>query len=1069
MRHSAPLILASVSILAITATPSFGQTVAPAPADASPEEPAEADPATIAEPGDAQGVTADDQAIIVTGSRIRRNNFSTPQNIDIITRDDQILAGTRSTADALQSAAVTSGTAQINGAFLGFLSANGQASSTVGLRGLGSQRTLVLLNSRRLAPAGVGPQLVSADLNVLPTAIVQRIEVLREGASSVYGSDAIAGVINIITDTSIDGITLDGFADIPVYARGGAQSYRGSITAGKRFGGGHITASFEYRQDNGLRYGDRPDTRCPRELAYNSSNQEVGQTVPGGTALRCFPYERGGQGSPAGYGVGASFNGAPGSRLALANYLTNPTLFGPPVNVGVGGSLNQRPETRPTILQSTIQSPIKTLTGYVNGAFEPGLPGDAELYGEALFTRRLSHQKALDRPDFQRVNNRFTSAQLYGGNYAGTPLEDYGFPVTPFFPVAWANAGYNYFGAFINPNRLFLQKQKVDFWRANAGIRGATGLGDWRYDANVQLSRTKARYDQQTPITGNLGNTLVTALAPSGTPNQYTVTALPGQVGAGRTYTCASNLTNGTYNGGQCVPFNFFDPDILNRGNLPEALYAYLYPMVNYTRTRFRQETLSLAFDGTLATLPAGPLKAAVGFEHRHDHIEDRPGAERAAGQLYYFGTAGDTIGSDTVNEAYAEINVPILKDKPFFRLLELDASGRYTHYQSYGSGWTYHLSGQWSPVEPLRFRGNYGTNFRAPNLYEQFIANSVGFYPAALDPCANFVNNFAPGSTTYTNCLAALTPVLGAAGALGFNPPGGAIQVVTSGGRGILKAERARTYGFGGVFTMPRDIADFSLAIDYWHVKVRGEVGTLGNLILNFCYQATDFPNNPYCAFIGPRLTAAQVPSPDQAGSISSFNNPYVNISQQIAGGIDLDARFATRLFGGRLQTQVQVTRNLTQKLEIFPGQGLTEYNGTLGYPNQNGGPKWVGSADLRFTTGDNVTLRWGIKYVGKSNSQSLDPGLTINPCAETPTPCPTPVHYDLTAETYWEHGASIQFQWPKVGQVTLGVNNIFNAKPPTISDVPAVGFPTFGNYFLGGPYDYRGRSVFINVTSSF
>jgi hypothetical protein len=108
-------------------------------------------------------------------------------------------------------------------------------------------------------------------------------------------------------------------------------------------------------------------------------------------------------------------------------------------------------------------------------------------------------------------------------------------------------------------------------------------------------------------------------------------------------------------------------------------------------------------------------------------------------------------------------------------------------------------------------------------------------------------------------------------------------------------------------------------------------------------------------------------------------------------------------------------------------------------------------------------------VKYVGRSNSQSLDPGLTINPCAETPVACPTPVHYDLTAETYWEHGASLQYQWPRVGQITIGVNNIFNAKPPTISDVPAVGFPTFGNYFLGGPYDYRGRSVFIILNSSF
>ncbi|MDB5671084.1 MAG: hypothetical protein JWO25_2043, partial [Alphaproteobacteria bacterium] len=637
------------------------------------------------------------------------------------------------------------------------------------------------------------------------------------------------------------------------------------------------------------------------------------------------------------------------------------------------------------------------------------------------------------------------------------------------FPVAWANAGYNYFGAFIAPNRTITQKQKVDFFRANGGLRGSTGIGDWRYDANFQMSRTKSRDDEQTPFTANLGNTLVAVPAPSGTPSQYTVTGLPGQVGAGRNYTCQSNLTNGAYNGGLCVPFNFTDPDILNRGNLPPALFDYLYPTINYTKTKFHQETISLGLDGTLFKLPAGAVKAAFGFEHRHDYIADTPGPERAAGLLYYFGTAANTIGSDTVNEGYGEINIPILKDKPFFRMLELNGSGRYTHYQSYGSGWTYHVSGQWTPFEPIRFRGNYGTNFRAPNLYEQFLTNSVGFYPASLDPCANFTASHVPGDVVYQNCLAALTPVIGAAGALAYNPPGGSIQVTTSGGRGNLKAEKATTYGFGGVFTMPPGVADFSLALDYWHVKVTGEVGQLGNLILNFCYQATDFATNPYCAFIGPRLTAAQVPAPDQAGSISSFRNPYVNISQQSTSGIDLDARFGARVFNGSFQAQLQVTRNLSQKLEIFPGQGLSEFNGTLGYPGQNGGPKWVGNADLRFKTADNVTFHWGIKYVGPSNSQSSDPGLTINPCAVTLGKCPTPVHYDLTAETYWEHGASVQIAWPKVGQVTIGVNNIFNEKPPTISDVPAVGFPTFGNYFLGGPYDYRGRSVFMNITSSF
>ena len=122
------------------------------------------------------------------------------------------------------------------------------------------------------------PQLVAADLNTLPTSVVQRIEILREGASSIYGSDAIAGVINVITDTKINGITIDAYADIPEIGAG--QTLRGSITAGKVFDRGHIMASFEYRQDKGLEFGDRKDTRCAPRTRLRHDGHEVGQHIP---------------------------------------------------------------------------------------------------------------------------------------------------------------------------------------------------------------------------------------------------------------------------------------------------------------------------------------------------------------------------------------------------------------------------------------------------------------------------------------------------------------------------------------------------------------------------------------------------------------------------------------------------------------------------------------------------------------------------------------------------------------------------------------------------------------------
>lgn len=1071
MKRFGLAIMSSVSLAAIAAVPAHAQTSTPLDQNTDQSDLKKNSDTSVT---NAEGQAAKPDDIVVTGSRIRRDNFATPQNVDIFTRDDEILAGSRSTSDVLQSATVTSGTSQISGSFLGYLSDGGQGADVVGLRGLGASRTLILLNGRRLAPAGVGPQLVSADLNVLPTSIVQRIEVLREGASSIYGSDAIAGVINIITDTKVNGVTFDAFTDVPQI--GAASSYRLSLTAGKVFSRGHITGALEYRQDNGLRLGDRGIYSCPRELAYVNGT-EVGQGSPDDpTKLRCFPFERAGLGTANAYGL--AYTGyTDGNTLLGYGFLgrlglTNGSTDNPPLNVN---NFDLRPTQRPISLQDTVFTPVKTYTGYLNGAYELGI-GDIELYGEALFNRRDSRQHSSTQLNFQNITNQ-GEAQLYGGNFtdyytgAAVPCADVmGSACSPFYPKAWANSGANYYAPFIVPNREFVQSQRVDFFRGNIGLRGGTGIGDWRFDANAMYSRTRSHDTIEGALTQSVNNVLVAVDAPAGTPSQYITTALPNEVGAGNSYTCAANVTNGAYNGGTCVPIDFYNPDVLVNGNLPQSFYDYVYKKTTGS-THYDQQTYSLGFDGSLFKLPGGMAKAAFGYEHRFDKINDTPSPERLAGTLYGYGQAQPTRGSDVVNEAYAEVQLPILADKPFFNLLEFDGSGRYTHYQSYGSGWTYSLRGEWAPVSNIRFRGNYGTNFRAPNLYEQFVADQIGFYPGSLDPCNEFGTQLSPSSTTYKNCLAALTPILDNPAtpqneALNYFASG-SFPVDTSGGRGVLKAEKATTWGVGTVLSLPKRIADVSLAVDYWNIKVRGEVGNLGNLILDFCYRADDFPNNPYCALIEGRNPATDT----HPGEITNLRNPYLNIARQNASGIDFDARYATRVLGGSFSTQLQATRNIHQATEYFPGQGLTDYNGQLGYPGNGAGPKWVGTLDTRFTTGGGVTFRWGVKYVGPAQDTLTDQVyLTMGgvSCAEGSAGC-FPATYDLKAETYWEHGFSVQFRWKDIGQFTVGVNNAFNAKPPKISAAQEDSAPRLGNYFANGPYDYFGRSFFMNVTRSF
>ena len=644
-------------------------------------------------------------------------------------------------------------------------------------------------------------------------------------------------------------------------------------------------------------------------------------------------------------------------------------------------------------------------------------------------------------------------------------MQDIGYPVSPFIPVSWANAGVNYFSPIVVPDRLSFDSQTVNFFRGNAGLRGQLPFGDWRYDANYQVSRTRAHENVWNPTTSALTNALDAVVAPSGTPSQYVTVGLPGQTGAGIGYTCGSNVTNGAYNGGTCAPLDVYDPQILLNGHIPAAVYNYIFQN-NIDRTKFDQDTAEVDFNGSLFNLPGGPLKAAIGAVHRHDHIKDVPSAAALSGDLYNRASAGITEGSDTVDEVYGELDAPILKDRPFFHLLEVDPSVRYTHYKSYGSDTTYHINAQWAPAAVLRFRGNYGTNFRAPNLYEQFVADQTGFYPGSFDPCSGFGLQYAPTSTRYKNCQAPLTPILGANATKFIG--NGSITVTTKGGRGVLKAEHAKTWGIGGIITAPRRIADFSLAVDYWDVTVKGEVQVLNNVLLDQGYDASDFPNNPYCQFIGPRNPAGD----KYAGEISSFLNPYLNVAKQSAAGLDFEARYATNLLGGHFQTQLQATRNLHQRQQLFAGDTNYDWNGTLGYPGFGAGPKWVGSLDTRFTTNNHITFRWGVKYVGKQSALKVVEGngdLTNGQVAVGNGI--GLVDFNLTAKAYWEHGVSVQWEWPGQGQVTFGVNNLFNAKPPTISGFPSSDGQYFrlGNYFGGGSYDYLGRSVFVDVTRKF
>ena len=306
-------IVRTTSLLRLAAAPgvlAFAAFATPVLA----QEPAEtacqdADNDGVCDPATSADGAASGSAIVVTGSRIRRpDEFSTTEPITVITAEEITQSGFNSATDALQSTAVTAGAGQINNFFGGFVTAGGTGANTLGLRNLGPARTLVLLNGRRIAPAGTRGNVLAADLNVLPTAIVERIEVLKAGASSIYGSDAVAGVVNIITDAQTRGLTIDAQVNVPEVGAG--VDRRISATFGFDSDRLNLIGSVEYRKRDALRLNDRGFTKCP-----------IGGFLSG-------------EGTPFGSGDGIGFGGNPCFTLDNGGVTIN--TLGLPTRAGIG-------------------------------------------------------------------------------------------------------------------------------------------------------------------------------------------------------------------------------------------------------------------------------------------------------------------------------------------------------------------------------------------------------------------------------------------------------------------------------------------------------------------------------------------------------------------------------------------------------------------------------------------------------------------------------------------------------------------------------------------------------------
>ena len=948
------------------------------------------------------------EEVVVSGSRIKRDTFTSTAPLLILRNEDAAIAGFTSTAEVLQGTAVTGGQGQINNAFGGFVTDGGPGANTLGLRGFGPTRSLVLLNGRRLAPSGTRGSVGAADLNTLPDAIVDRIEVLKDGASSIYGSDAIAGVVNIITKRNIDGVT----AGVKLSkTAGGGDEYRFSLVGGFVSDRAYVSGSYEYYERTELTLGDRDWTKCNTDYRRTSVGGVVGEwgssdfRDPTTGQIKCYPITGTGSNGVTINTLGTSpFVGvpAPGATTTTFNrWRPNASVTTGLVGYeGVAASngstnLNVRDVFDPRTLNRSLISPTKNHNLFVQGGVDLKVLGDAEVYYEAMYNRRESSQTGY--------------RQLSLDYNRGSPLIPAALAFSDFLgpqPTSSGNrVGVRAFIGFGNDT----SSQSVDFARAVVGLRGKLPVKSWEYDVVATHSQSKGEYTFESFLTNRMAQSLNVVASGSG-------------------FACVDPS-------GGCVAAPPLTPAVVG-AQLPQAWVNYVFVPVTGV-SKYDETTFAASATGTLFTLPHGKLKGAVGIEVRKAEIDDTPSQDAQTGNLFNLTTSTPTRGKDQVVDTFAELDIPLLANMPFVHELTANVSGRASKYDSYGSGSTYKVGALWSPAKWLSFRGTKGTSFRAPALYEQFLGPTSGFVSQANDPCNGWDS---PGVTAVrrANCASEGLPA-------GFNVGAGnnsSITVINSGGAAAgLKAETSENVTFGLVIqpALGTGMGDLSLAVDYFDIKVDNGVARAGTgAILTRCYDDPAFRSGGgFCRLINPR---------NPSTNALTVNDSFVNLSSDVVRGLDYTIRYTNNIGPGRLRVNATVTEYRKQGSKLFASDALRDENGTIGAPAR------TGNLDLYYDV-KGWRGYYGLEWIGQTDSYKF---LNQNEA--------TSVFLHKTPD-YYVHAVSLGYRGNK-WSVTAGVRNVLDEEPPVIS---SGSYNRIGNAPLYSGYDYVGRTVFLNATKSF
>jgi outer membrane receptor protein involved in Fe transport len=971
--------------------------------------------------------SAEVSEIVVTGTRIPTPNLTSVAPVTSVTAADIKAQGVTRVEDLINSLpqAFASQGSMVSNA------SNGTA--TVNLRGLGAARTLVLIDGKRVQPGNptsAAAAAIAVDLNFIPTALVERVDVLTGGASAVYGADAVSGVVNFIMNRNFEGVRLD--AQYSFYQHSqhndeiqavvrdarsraavpdnfivpgdfkGGEGDEESITIGVNApdGKGNITAYATHVQVNPVLASNFDYTACSLNSGASFFAARCGGS---GTA---FP-TRFGSFIVDPSGPGNTFRPRTGNDVY--NFAPTNFLMRPDQRYGMGAfahyEINPHFQAYADIMFMDDNSTAQIAPG---GIFANSGPGPGGAFAVNCDNPFMSTQEA---------NSICTPAQIASG--ANVNLT-----------VARRNTE--------GGGRLTIFEHQEQ--RYVIGVKGELAA-DWTYDASIQYGKTLLNQQQ--------GNNFLTSRI-----NR----ALIAKKNAAGQIVCQSVIDGSDP---ACVPINYF-----TLGAVTPAALNYLQAPT-FTGGGVIEQVASANIVGSLPDDIKSPwandkIGVSIGAEYRREHLDSHSDVPQSSGDVNGNGAANPPVnGGYDVYELYGETRIPIVQDQPWAKDITAELAYRYSDYSNAGTTNTYKISGDWTIVEGLRIRGGYNRAVRAPNVVELFAPQNVGL-DGTVDPCAGL----AAGNPLVARCATLFN--LTTAQVLALEPDPANQYNGKFGGNPSLKPETADTYT-GGVVWQPSFVPGLNITVDYFDIKVEDFIAGIGaNVIINGCVNGT---TPAFCALV----------HRDAIGSIRSTQGFVIDTTQNTGGlhtsGVDVSVGYRTGLDTFGLQNAGSLSGNFVgtwlEKLETTSLKGGTAadcaglYGATCsglgGSINPN--PQWRHKLRLTWNTPyemgwfGNLALGLQWRYFGEVKvDRSSSNAQLAGPFAATDAKLGSRNYLDLLATFKVKDNYSFR----------VGVNNVLDQDPPLTGANSCPAGPCNQNVYAQ-MYDSLGRFIFVGLTADF